>query len=697
MLDMAAGRTLQPYGHLPLWHCTPTHVAHLLPDSTLHLFSLPSASRQPSPPSLPPLSARPSALALQPYSSPPRVVVGTEAGDLLLNARRVASLPGPVGAVCFGDDVCLAAGGVHRELVVLSLKGLVVARHSLVGHIAPVSALAVGAGGKYALVCSQSVTLVDVASGDVLRTYTGQGGVITAAAMLPSGRFVTGGIDEFLYLWEGAEEGRRKVGKPKRRKEMASAPVCALHAPEGGVVSLAVGEEEQEEGRSLVVAAVLRGGSVAVWRGLEGRTGGDFSFVVRGGGEAVFGAVVKEGLLTVLYGNSLKPTVWSVRVAEVEGTEIILPKAEKDLLLRKERNDHVKKGERLVKDAVALEASAVAAMPVKEKRRGNGYVVYPGENDEKGDVEDEDESEEESVEGEDDREPSIQQKLLTMGVTLEGSDDVRSIRHVEGDRAVDKTVLGSRVRVLLQAVHSQDTDMFNRTIESLKTRKPIRSTVERVPPTVACGRLLDMLVERLRRNPAKAELLGMWIREVLLEHTGALVTQQSNKALTALIAIVTERTQALEGLSRLEGRLELVVGQAERVKRSGRLSAFADAAPQAEYVEEEGSEEDEDDEDEEEEDDSDREGSAVGDDASSEGEGGNEMEEAEDETGDFSESSEDSSEEEESDADMEDAAGKDAVQGLKRGADNEKMVVMNGRKEEGGESSESEKSSDDGD
>lgn len=561
----------------------------------------------------------------------------------------------------------------------------------------PVSALAAGAGARNVLVCSQSVTLVDVASGDVVKTFAGHARTVTAAAVLPDGRFVTGGMDEFLCVWEGEVGGREGGGKVKRRKKMASAPICTLQAPEGGVVSLGVGDGE---GGGVVVAAVLRGGSVAVWTEFEGGKGEECAFVVKGRG-SVFGVVVVDGVLSVVYGNSMKPSVWSVRVKHVEDEEIFLPEVEKDLLVQKKGKDERKARERLVKDAMALEGSAVAALPVKDKRKGNGYVVVPGEGDKEEEdgtekeekwVEEESgeegESEEEGEKDEDDGEPSIQQKLLAMGVTSDGSGVPQGIRGLEGDRVGDKTVLGSRVRVLLQAVQSQDTDLFNRTIDSLKTRKLIRSTIERLPSEVACGKLLDMLVERLRQSPAKAELLGVWIREVLLEHTGALITQRRNRALTALISIVTERICGLEGLSRLEGRLELVVGQAERLKRAGQLSVSASAAPQAEYEEEEEGSEDED-EDEDEEDDS-------SEDTSGKSGSGDENGDGEDETGDFSGSSE-SSDEEESDEDMTDITGRNGLEGEKRGVKDDKMVKMNGKRVVDSDDSDSEESSDDGD
>lgn len=573
----------------------------------------------------------------------------------------------------------------------ISAKGRLVARHALEGHVAPISALAAGARGRHVLVCSQSVTLVDVASGDVVKTFAGHARVVTVAAVLPDGRFVTGGMDDFLCVWDGecegeGEEGERG-GKVKRRKKMASAPVCTLQAPEEGVVSLGVGEGE---GGGVVVAAVLRGGSVAVWTKFEGGKGEECSFVVKGSG-SVYAAVVKEGVLSVVYGNGMKPSVWSVKVREVEGEEVVLPEVEKDLLVRKNEKDEIKVRKRLVRDAMILEGSAVAALPVKDKRKGNGYVIVPGDGDEEESVEqEEEESEEEGEKDEGDDEPSIQQKLLAMGVTPDGSGVPRVIPGAEGDHAGDKTVLGSRVRVLLQAVQSQDSDLFDRTIESLKTKKPIRSTVERLPSEVACGKLLDMLVERLRQSPGKAELLGLWIREVLLEHTGALITQRRNRALTALIAIVTERTRAWEGLSRLEGRLELVVGQAERLKRAGQLSVSA-AAPQAEYEEEEEEGEGSGDENEKEDEDSD----SSDEDTSEKSRTDNESDDGEDETGDFSDSSE-SSEEEESDADMEDVAGRNGVESEKRGRNDDEMVKMNGKKVDD-EDCESEESSDDGD
>lgn len=338
-------------------------------------------------------------------------------------------------------------------------------------------------------------------------------------------------------------------------------------------------------------------------------------------------AFSKVGVLDIVYGSALKPTVFSVKLAEVED-EIVLPPCATDVLVTKASQ------QRKTRKAKGVEGSSVPAMQQAEEQDVNGGSIDEAADD--GDTEDTDDGKRDHEDDDDDDEPSIQQKLLALGIS-QGDPHVAAVGGFPKPGG-DKSILGSRVNVLMQAIRAQDQSLFDETIEKMKDLKLIRTTVERLPQSVAAEDLLDMLVDRLQRYPTKADKLVRWIREVLMEHTGALMSQKRNKALVALVEIVNERTQALEGLSRLQGRLELVVTRAEKMKRAG-TTMTGDAVPKAEYEEEEGSEDDSEESNDESTDESDSEAGS---------------DDAEDETGELD--SEQSSSEDESDSEMEDVA-----------------------------------------
>lgn len=668
-----------------------THLALALarPDATVDVFALPSLSRTSLPP--PALRGAPSALLLT-SSVPPVPLLGSSTGDLYLAATPLPALPGGVTALASGGKHLLAAGGAARELLLLrGSDGKLIARSELLAeHRAAVTALALSEDASMAVVCSQAVTLVDPRSGSVLRRFAGHTGPVSAAALLPgAGRLITAsGRDRFVSVWDvhmgGEPQPRDSAVKRRRKSKSALSPaVATLIAPESGVLGLNV-DTHETSGASVV--ALLASGNVAVWRNWtekgSGKKGSECSFVIRNapqGGKAapVFAAVFGEvGVLTVMYGSALRPSVWSIKLCDVEGEEVMLPPCETDVLVKKAVREGKGKID-LVKKTAAAGVSSAPAMPRKEKRKANG-LVFVGE-----DEREEGESDEERVNAEeedDDDEPSIQQKLIALGISKDGAQVPAGQNFpTPGSK---KGVLGSRVNVLMQAVRSQDSALFDETIDRMRDTKLIKTTVERLPQSIAAGDFLDMLVDRLRRYPTKAENLVRWIREVLLEHTGALISQQKSKALVALIEIVNERTQALEGLSRLQGRLELVVARADKLKRAGARVKTSDAVPRALYEEEEGSAD-------EEEDSSDEGSEESGSEAGSE--------DVEDETGDFG--SESSSGEEESDEEMEDVADRGPAETEKGASNLEHTIKLNGNHiaHDGDEESSESESSDDGD
>jgi hypothetical protein len=166
-----------------------------------------------------------------------------------------------------------------------------------------------------------------------------------------------------------------------------------------------------------------------------------------------------------------------------------------------------------------------------------------------------------------------------------------------------------------------------------------------MPVELATMEFLDVLVGRLVRHPKRADSLIPWIREILMEHAGALMNRRKTPQLDTLMHAINARVEALPGLTRLEGRLELVVAQADRVRAAKKTFAGHTAA-QVEYLEKavEGTDDASD-------------GVSSSDDSS-------EDEEDADETGDFSEEDSDSSTwegEEEDDEDVDDSSNAIAV------------------------------------
>jgi hypothetical protein len=138
--------------------------------------------------------------------------------------------------------------------------------------------------------------------------------------------------------------------------------------------------------------------------------------------------------------------------------------------------------------------------------------------------------------------------------------------------------------VISQAIRAKDDNLLDSILSSARKSTQIHQTVSRMAVDLATTEFLDVLVGRLVRYPKRADSLVPWIREVLIEHAGALMNRRKSAQLDVLMQAITARVEGLPALTRLEGRLELVVAQAERVRKAKKMFA-ANVTPQVEYVE----------------------------------------------------------------------------------------------------------------
>ncbi|KAG2529725.1 hypothetical protein BBO99_00000670 [Phytophthora kernoviae] len=146
---------------------------------------------------------------------------------------------------------------------------------------------------------------------------------------------------------------------------------------------------------------------------------------------------------------------------------------------------------------------------------------------------------------------------------LDSAEDVEEKREAESpeDKARgDKPDASSLASVLEQALQARDNALLE---YCLRTRdaKVVARTVARVPASRVLT-LLEVIVRKLERAPARCARLCPWLRAVLLHHTAYLVAQPDLvSSLSALYQLLETRLQVHEQLQKLAGRLSLVLGQ----------------------------------------------------------------------------------------------------------------------------------------
>ncbi|CAN8076405.1 unnamed protein product [Agarophyton chilense] len=562
---MGANR-IPPPPHSRLWAVAPdiSAVAHACSPSKLALFRAPHFS--PEHVALPILPARLSLAAAESPSDPPSVLFSTAAGHVYLSNRLLLRLPSAPSTLVHDYRHALIAS--VRLLTIIPIASPNEHINVAHAHASPPSA-ALLVDGERALLASQQITLHELPSARLVARFAGHASPVACLARLSSQAFVSAAEQErVLLVWHLQSQ---TTTPRKRRRITPTAPSLSLAVPRAGVRAMVA--DKHSNGKHF--AAVVGSNEVFVWRTLPENAAGpvECSFVVRAPDSPVLTVLFAEqARLTVFYGLGAKPEVYIVDLNKVSTNLVELPSASFALItadVKVKPNSNVQ----LVKRAVALQASNVPAAPVlsKQKQRLEDERVRRGAEDERVDRGSED-----GVEVIED--PSIHEKLAALGVT---SDTPRS--KVPIVPALEATRLDSRIVILCQAVRVGDDSIFDRIIATTQDMTTIRNTVDQLPPEVATGALLDMLVDRLERLPQRVDQLLKWIKTILIEHAGTFISQQRNQTLHALGAIIDARTQNLEALSRLEGRLELVVGQAQRQKRLQQFK-LSSARAQVEYT-----------------------------------------------------------------------------------------------------------------
>ncbi|KAH8930064.1 NUC189-domain-containing protein [Atractiella rhizophila] len=123
---------------------------------------------------------------------------------------------------------------------------------------------------------------------------------------------------------------------------------------------------------------------------------------------------------------------------------------------------------------------------------------------------------------------------------------------------------------LIQALHSGDASLLHTCLQEGDPRI-IRETVKRLPSSSIVLKLLEALMERLSSGgEGKTRNSIEWLRQVLLVHTGYLITiPRLVERFAGLSRALEERLECRKRLESLNGRLELVMSQME-LKREGR-------------------------------------------------------------------------------------------------------------------------------
>ncbi|GCB62573.1 hypothetical protein scyTo_0009543 [Scyliorhinus torazame] len=175
-------------------------------------------------------------------------------------------------------------------------------------------------------------------------------------------------------------------------------------------------------------------------------------------------------------------------------------------------------------------------------------------------------------------ERSIEERLCTMDI------DVMKMKSKSGLPQTDSFAV-----LLVQGLESSDSSIINKVLQTKKDSL-IKTTIARLP-VPAVVPLLQEITKRLQGHPYSAALMVKWLKAVLTLHASYLSTLPNLvPQLGVLYQLMESRVKTLQKLSRLHGKLFLLVAQVAASEKAQDVSSV-DQTAKLVYEEESSSEE----------------------------------------------------------------------------------------------------------
>lgn len=131
-----------------------------------------------------------------------------------------------------------------------------------------------------------------------------------------------------------------------------------------------------------------------------------------------------------------------------------------------------------------------------------------------------------------------------------------------GDGAKPHTSAKNMAHLLVQGLHNRDANIL-RLVLRQKDEETVRLTVKRLPAQYVAS-LVSELSVLMSKKTAGSETALLWLRNLIQTHASQLMAfgvENLQKNFGSCLGIIDHRSQNLGGLSRLRGRLELLVNQ----------------------------------------------------------------------------------------------------------------------------------------
>ncbi|XP_043915822.1 WD repeat-containing protein 43 [Protopterus annectens] len=447
------------------------------------------------------------------------------------------------------------------------------------GDKGSVSCICTSPDGKMLLTAGRTIKLWDLETKNMYRQFTGHSSAVSVlmfATVQPSSEshpfdgitglyFLSGATDDrLLSVWQVRADG-------KDRNAVLS---FTLH-DEPAYVDIALSESKDEP---VKLAVVCRNGQLHLFEHIlngfcrkplapnstiQIATSGKDEQSVAVPVPILAAAFCPDGQsLMLVYGSTLHPIIESLALNTNEKHICLVRDIQKSVTLLTEqavtkiRTPIVPSGTKVLVPGVPGHSAAIKPLTTDKGKRSDKR---------KTDTE---------------KELSIEERLCAIDL------DVMKVK----SKGLPKT--DSHAVLLVQGLESNDSDILNKVLQTKKDG-PIKNTVSRLPVHAVIP-LLHELTKRMLGHPNSALLMVRWLKAVLTLHSSYLSTLPDLiPQLGMLYQLMESRVKTLQKLTRLHGKLYLLIAQvssSEKMQNMGDASQTAKLVYEEESSSEEGSE-----------------------------------------------------------------------------------------------------------
>ncbi|XP_053315468.1 WD repeat-containing protein 43 [Spea bombifrons] len=447
------------------------------------------------------------------------------------------------------------------------------------GDNSSVSSLCIGPDGKMLLSAGRTIKLWDLETKEVFRQFTGHSAAVTSLMFMPTPSsseslpshdpmglyFLSGALhDRLISVWQVRSEKKEKSAVLSF--SLTESPVCMDLAP------------SDSKEKPLKLAVVCRDGQLHLFEHvLNGNhkkplqptctvqiatSGSDKDSTPKPVPILAANFCPDKQSVLLYYGSTMQPFIERVELKTDEPHICLIRDLQKTVTLRKDmpvtkvKTPVVNSDSKVLVPGIAGHSSALpaaAALSIKldGKRKPR------------------------------DKEASIEDRLDAMDIDSSAAQSKGGLPQTD-----------SLAVLLVQGLESNDANFLNKVFLS-RNESMIRKTVARIP-VYAVIPLVNEITKRLHGNPTNALLMVKWLKAVFVSHASYLSTLPDLvPQLGTLYQLVESRVKTLHKLSRLNGKLYLLVTQVAAYEKAQRthVSQEAKLVYEEESSEEESSEE----------------------------------------------------------------------------------------------------------